>query len=183
MTTGSSRARARGRAAAKPGIDREKLAAAVECLNDAAARALLSECLSLLPDYKVAEVVRGYVDPGQLRPDATGPDGMRSVLHDVRAFDAASRSGEYYESFDVNSRNFMEESGGTKAFIAECNLLFGRCVRSAPSGEAQDACEAFETLFDILLHIDEGNDDIVFLADEAGSWRVGACAGSLPTVE
>lgn len=29
------------------------------------------------------------------------------------------------------------------------------------------------SLFGLLRHIDEGNDDIVFFADEGGSWQVG----------
>ena len=33
--------------------------------------------------------------------------------------------------------------------------------------------EAFELLFKLLRHIDEGNDDIIFFADEGGSWEVG----------
>ena len=33
--------------------------------------------------------------------------------------------------------------------------------------------EAFEILLDLLRHIDEGHDDVIFFADEAGSWQVG----------
>lgn len=32
---------------------------------------------------------------------------------------------------------------------------------------------AFDTLTALLRHIDEGHDDIVFFADEGGSWQVG----------
>ena len=33
--------------------------------------------------------------------------------------------------------------------------------------------EAFELLFDVLRHIDKGNDDIIFFADDGGSRDVG----------
>ena len=34
-------------------------------------------------------------------------------------------------------------------------------------------CQAFETIFSLLSKIDEGTDDILFFADEGGSWEVG----------
>jgi hypothetical protein len=33
--------------------------------------------------------------------------------------------------------------------------------------------EAFELLFALLRRLDEGNNDVVFFADEGGSWQVG----------
>lgn len=33
--------------------------------------------------------------------------------------------------------------------------------------------EAFELLFELLRHIDKGNDEIIFFADEGGSWAIG----------
>ena len=36
-----------------------------------------------------------------------------------------------------------------------------------------EAREAFDTLFGLLDYIDEGNDDVIFFADEGGSWQVG----------
>ena len=32
---------------------------------------------------------------------------------------------------------------------------------------------AIETIFGLLRHIDEGSDDVIFFADEGGSWQVG----------
>jgi len=49
----------------------------------------------------------------------------------VEAFDAASRAGKYYVSFNVNSKNCMESSTGTRAFIAECRRQLERCVAHA----------------------------------------------------
>jgi hypothetical protein len=33
--------------------------------------------------------------------------------------------------------------------------------------------QAFELLFALLRHIDTGNDDVIFFADEGGSWQIG----------
>jgi hypothetical protein len=106
----------------------------------------------------------------QLRPDAVG---KKSLLADVRAFETASRAGKYYESFNVNSKNFMDKSTGTRAFIADCDRLLDRCVTQAPKGDAAEIREAIELVLGLLRSIDECNDDIIFFADEAGSWQVG----------
>jgi len=76
-------------------------------------------------------------------------------------------------SFNVNSKNYTETSTGTRAFIAECRRQLDRCVARAHSGAAAETREAFDTIFALLRDIDEGHDDIVFFADEGGSWQVG----------
>jgi hypothetical protein len=55
----------------------------------------------------------------------------------------------------------MEKSQGTEAFIAEFNRLLGRCVRAAAAGPRPPVREAFELLFGLLRHIDEGHDDMI----------------------
>ncbi|HWL86025.1 MAG TPA: hypothetical protein VNO21_09505 [Polyangiaceae bacterium] len=113
------------------------------------------------------------IDPNDSPPATTPrPDPPGTLLIDVRAFDAAVRGGEYYESFNVNSKNYMDRSRGTRLFIAECNRLLARCVGFSSRPRPAETREAFELIFDLLQRIDEGNDD-VFFADEAGSWQVG----------
>jgi hypothetical protein len=56
-------------------------------------------------------------------------EGRRSaapLLDEVRKFHEASLRGEYYNSFDVNSKNFMDKSEGAEAFIAEFERLVGK---------------------------------------------------------
>ena len=89
--------------------------------------------IDLLPPANLAKLVSGYLDVKQLRPD--GP-GKKNLLAEVRAFDTASRAGKYYESFNVNSKNFMDKSTGTRAFIADCNRLLERCVAQTSKGDA-----------------------------------------------
>jgi hypothetical protein len=91
----------------------------------------------------------------------------------VRKFHDASLRGEYYESFGVNSKNFMEKSGGTEAFIAEFGRLIGKCVRASAKGPHAPVREAFDLLLALLRRIDDDPDSVVFFADEAGSWQVG----------
>ncbi len=151
-------------------IDREKLRAAVRRLGDEYVFYMLDDAIDLLPPAKLAKLVSGYLDVEQLRPDAPG---KKNLLAEVRAFGTASRAGKYYESFDVNSRNFMDKSMGTRAFIADCNRLLARCVAQASKGDAEEIREAIEIILGVVRHIDECHDDVVFFADEAGSWQVG----------
>jgi hypothetical protein len=158
------------RSASASAIDRDKLRAAVRRLGDEYVFYMLDDAIDLLPPAKLAKLVSGYLDVKQLRPDAPG---KKNLLADVRAFDAASRSGKYYESFNVNSKNFMDKSTGTRAFIADCNRLLDRCVTQASKGDADEIREAIEIILGLLRYIDECNDDVIFFADEAGSWQVG----------
>jgi hypothetical protein len=48
-----------------------------------------------------------------------------------------------------------------------------RYGNSAKMENPTEVREAMEVLFGLLDHIDECHDDVVFLADEAGSWQVG----------
>lgn len=155
------------RSASASAIDRDKLRAAVRRLGDEYVFYMLDDAIDLLPP---AKLVSGYLDVKQLRPDAPG---KKNLLADVRTFDTASRAGKYYESFNVNSKNFMNKSTGTRAFIADCNRLLERCVMQAPKGDAAETREAIEIILGLLRYIDECNDGVIFFADEAGSWQVG----------
>jgi hypothetical protein len=95
------------------------------------------------------------------------------LLTDIRSFDTRSRSGEYYEGFNVNSKNYMDKSRGTQSFIADCGRLLDRCIAASSKGNAPETRQGFEIIFNLLQYIDEGNDDVVFFADEGGSWQVG----------
>ena len=100
----------------------------------------------------------------------------------MQAFERASLNREYYEDFDVNSKNCMEQSRGTSAWIASFLRLLDRCVTEAQSVKAKDVRQTFDVLFGLLDHINECCDDVVFFADEGGSWQVGVdWAEVLPT--
>lgn len=150
-------------------IDRDKLRSAVCRLDSDRLRNMLDDALGLLPPAKLAKLAERYVDLASLQ--GTKPAG--GLLAEVKAFDKASRAGDYYESFNVNSKNYREMSGGTRAWIAECGRLLDCCSKASGKGKPDETCDAFEIILTLLAHIDECLDDIVFFADEGGSWQVG----------
>lgn len=151
-------------------IDRGKVHDALRGLSGESARGMLDEAIDLLPPAKFRELITRYLDVKQLRPDAPGDKNLGAQ---VRAFCTASRAGKYYESFGVNSKNFMQQSEGTRTFIADFDRLLDRCVTRASKGDAAEIREAIELMLGLLRHIDEGEDDVIFFADEGGSWQVG----------
>ena len=94
------------------------------------------------------------------------------LLLEVKCFHKASLRGGYYESFNVNSKNYMDQSSSTKSWIRKCNRFFDLCISESKHSPVT-SYEALSLLFELLRHIDEGHDNIVFFADEAGSWQVG----------
>lgn len=44
---------------------------------------------------------------------------------------------------------------------------------NAKKGKPAEVREAMDVLFGLLNHIDKGHDDVIFFADEGGSWQVG----------
>lgn len=154
----------------KTRIDKEEVRAFLRRLRDKDVYRLLDRAVDLLPATRLPKLLEGYVDPDELR--ATSARSSR-LLDAVKGFHEASLSGEYYESFDVNSKNFMDESRGTAAWIAECNRLLEHSVALAESGDHEQACECFDLILTLLRRVDDCMDDIIFFADEGGSWQVG----------
>jgi hypothetical protein len=153
-------------------IDRDKLRAAVRKLGHEDVYYMLDDAIDLLPPARLHQIVKKYLDVKSLRPD-NETKAKVSLLAAVKAFDKASRAGEYFESFMVNSRNCTEQSAGTTAWIADYRRLMDRCVAEEKKGSPAEVREAFDCLFGLLDCIDEGNDDVVFFADEGGAWQVG----------
>lgn len=151
-------------------IDRDKLRAAIRKLLHEDVYYLLDKAIELLPQTKLLKLVSQHIDPEKFRPDG---NAKGSLLATVRDFEKASLAGEYYASFDVNSKNFMDLSGGTTAWIAECHRLLDRCVAEDKKGNPAEVRRAFDIIFGLLDHIGKGVDDVIFFADEAGSWQVG----------
>lgn len=151
-------------------IDRDRLRTALRKLGNDRIYSMLGDAIDLLPPSKLAKLAGRYFDAKSL--DA-GPENDTTLLAQVKTFEKASLASSYYESFAVNSKNYREMSGGTRAWIAECQRLLERCVTAARKGDPAETREAIETIFGLLRHVDECLDDIVFFADEAGSWQVG----------
>jgi hypothetical protein len=95
------------------------------------------------------------------------------LLADVKAFEKASLAGEFYRSFSVNSRNSMEKSSGTLTRITKFLRMLADGAAKAKKGDSQEVRESMDILFGLLNYINRGYPEIVFFADEAGSWQVG----------
>jgi len=154
-------------------IDRDKLRAAVRKLGDERVFQMLDDAIELLPPAKLCNLAKKYLDLKRLRPD-TQPANPPSLLTAVQRFRKASLAGEYYQSFNVNSKNYMDKSVGTRAWIAECLRLLDLCVSSAKGSDSEELRKAMEILFGLLDHVDKCLEDVIFFGDEGGSWQVGA---------
>ena len=153
-------------------IDRDKLRAEVRKLGNEYVFFMLDDAIELLPPAKLHKLAKKHLDLKRLRPDAEKPT-RPSLLTDVNRFEKASLAGEYYESFGVNSQNYTQKSAGTSAWIAAYRRLLDRCVVNIKKGNPAEVREAMDVLFGLLNYIDKGHDDVIFFADEGGSWQVG----------
>ena len=135
---------------------------------------LLDKAIELLPPTKLLKLARCHFTDAQIA-ERLAPDVDRNedLVAEVKQFEKESLAGKYYDSFDVNSKNYMDVSMGTRAWFSDFRRLFQRCVANAKVVEPMRLRDAFDTLFGLLDHIDECHDDVIFFADEGGSWQVG----------
>ncbi|CUI04179.1 hypothetical protein BN2497_3135 [Janthinobacterium sp. CG23_2] len=96
-----------------------------------------------------------------------------ALLDDARAFFDAAMAGNYYEVVEINNRGRQEQSAGTDAFAAELDRLMRRCTHAAGQEELVGVRDSIELLLELLRHVDEGNDDVLFFADDGESLNVG----------
>jgi hypothetical protein len=151
-------------------VDRDKFRKAIRKLPDKQIYRMFSDAIDMLPPSKLERLANGYLDLAQIR---SAGEKLLTLLEDAKAFKKASLRGEYYESFDVNWKNSNQLSKGTQAWIAEFERLLDRCIEQAKRDRDAETLEAFEICFSLLRRMDEGMDDILFFADEGGSWEVG----------
>jgi hypothetical protein len=154
----------------RPGIDVEKLRVALRRMSRRNLLKIADRALEIVPRAKLRALVGDMVGIDEL---AEGKRGPTPLLDEVRNFHDASLRGEHYESFNVNSKNYMDKSRGTEGFIAELKRLLGKCIRASAKGPRRPVREAFELLLVLLRRIDEDSDSVVFFADEGGVWQVG----------
>jgi IS1 family transposase len=152
-------------------IDRATIRAALRNLRNEDIYYILGEALEMLSLAKAHKLIKGRIDLSQFRRDRQKP---KNLLEEIKEFQQASLHGDYYESFDVNWKNCTEKSKGTCAWIFEFNHLLNRCIASLRKEDKGKIREAMEICFGLLRHIDECMDDVIFFADEGGSWQVGA---------
>jgi hypothetical protein len=150
-------------------VDREKLRDALRQMRRGYLLKVAERAIDLVSSETLEALVGDFMQVPRL---AEGQPGEASLPDEVNEFSEESLRGDYFDSFDVNSKNCMDLSQGTDAFIAEFDRLIRRCLGTAAGGSFTTAREAFERLFALLRRIDEDPDSIVFFADEAGSWQI-----------
>ncbi len=150
--------------------DLEKLRIGLQRMDRGRLLTVAERAIEMVPKVRLGALIGDMI---RLEEIAEGKPGATPLLAEVTKFRSECLSGAYYESFNVNSKNFMEKSEGTDAFIAEFDRLLTKCVRAAAKGPLAPVREAFELLFALLRLLDEGDNDVVFFADEGGSWQVG----------
>ena len=154
-------------------IDRDKLRTAMRKMGEEYIYYMLYDAIGLLPETKLRELCEEYYTAAQIAQLERSDDDPIDLLSEVRRFEKASLAKEYYESFDVNSKNSMDTSKGTCAWFADCRRLLRRCAEEASFAEPESVLEAFEALFRLLDRIDGGYHEMIFFADEGGSWQLG----------
>jgi hypothetical protein len=152
-------------------IDLDQLRGALGRMKRGQLLIIANRAVEIVPPSKLDALLGDLLSPSRFAQTAEGSPA-RSLLNEVRDFHSASIAGKYYDSFDVDSKNFMQKSEGTEAFIADFDRLMGRCIRASAKGPRNATREAFALLIEILRRIDDSPDDVVFFADEAGSWQV-----------
>ena len=95
------------------------------------------------------------------------------LIEEVQKFYGESLAGRHFDEIEGKAKHRVEHSWGTDSFNAELDHLLRRCVHDSSLGPSTSVCDAFELLFRLLRHIDEGHDDVVFFSDESGSWQFG----------
>jgi hypothetical protein len=151
-------------------IDREKVRAEARKLDGTGLLVWLDRAIDLLPDEAFPALIADYVWLRDVLADKTT---QHDLLHMIREFHRDALAGRYYQEFMVNSHNFMQKSRGTEIFIAEHARLVEACLCAERAGDLETAAEGLELLIDLMREIDRFERDIVFFADEAGSWQVG----------
>jgi hypothetical protein len=153
-----------------PGIGPERQRAALRRLSRGNLLMVAERAIEIVPRAKLRALLGNMVRLDEL---SESKRGSAPLLKEIRKFHDDSLQGEFYESFGVNSKNFMKKSEGTEVFIKEFERLTGKCVRAATANPHAPVREAFDLLFALLRRIDDDPDSVVFFADEAGSWQVG----------
>jgi hypothetical protein len=133
---------------------------------------MLDGAIDVLPSSKLETLASKHLDTRSFL-EAEDQPKPKGLLAQIKAFEKASLAREYYESFDVNWRNSTEKSMGTIAWSTKFNRLMEASASKAKTGDPKVVRKCMEILFDLLDTLDSGDTEVVFFADEGGSWQVG----------
>jgi hypothetical protein len=106
-------------------VDLDKLRVALRRMSRGNLLMVAERAIEIVPRAKLGALVGDMVRLDQL---AEGKRGAAPLLDEVRKFHEASLRGEYYDSFGVNSKNFMDKSEGHRGVYRRVRTA-GRQVR------------------------------------------------------
>jgi hypothetical protein len=162
----------------RPRIDREKLRDAIRSLGKEYVFYMLDDAIDMLPSSQLESLAGKYMDPKPFLAIEDLPKA-KGLLAEIKAFQKSSLARVYYESFEVNWRNSSELSMGTIAWIARFRRLIRRCAEKAKKGDPEVVRKCMDILFGLLDTMDKGELEMVFFADDGGSWQVGVDWGEI----
>lgn len=155
----------------EPLIDFTAVRAELRALDRGTLLIIAELAIELMPAAQLSTLLSDYV---RVETSPTEANHVPVSLPDeVRVFYDTAMAGKYYETVEINNRSGQEQSEGTDAFIAEFHRLLQKCIQAAHQEVPAGLRESFEFLFGLLRHVDEGNDDVLFFADDGSSLDVG----------
>jgi hypothetical protein len=152
-------------------IDFSAVRAELRTLNRGSLLIIAERAIELIPATQLNTLLSDFVQL-TARPAEAG-NATVSLLDEVRTFYDTAKAGKYYQPIEINNQGRQEQSNGTDAFIAEFHRLLHTCIRAADQEVPSGLRESFEFLLALLRHIDEGNDNVLFFADDGSSLDVG----------
>lgn len=155
----------------EPLIDFTAVRAELRALDRGTLLIITERAIELMPALQLSTLLSDYVRVETSPTEAS--HAPVSLPDEVRVFNDIAMAGKYYETVEINNRGGQEQSEGTDAFIAEFHRLLQKCIQAAQQEVPAGLRESFEFLFGLLQHIDEGNDDVLFFADDGSSLDVG----------
>ncbi len=155
----------------EPLIDFTAVRAELRALDRGTLLIIAERAIELMPALQLSTLLSDYVRVETSPTEAS--HAPVSLPDEVRVFYDTAMAGKYYETVEINNRGGQEQSEGTDAFIAEFHRLLQKCIQAAQQEVPAGLRESFEFLFGLLRHIDEGNDDVLFFADDGSSLDVG----------
>ena len=145
-------------------IDFNAVRAELRAMDRGSLLIIAERALELMPETELHTLLGDFMEFTTPLVDAG------TLLKEVRTFSDAAMTGLFYEIVEINNRGRQAQSHGTDAFIAEFHRLLRKCIHAAADQDAPSGvCDSFRLLFGLLRHIDEGNDDVLFFADEGSS--------------
>ncbi|OYO27676.1 hypothetical protein [Janthinobacterium sp. PC23-8] len=152
-------------------IDFTALRADLRALNRGSLLIIAERAIELMPAAQLSTLLSDFMRLAG-RPVEAGKPPL-SLPDEVRAFYEAAMAGKYDEAVAINNQRRQIQSESTDAFIADFDRLLRECVRVSDNLADSTAKASFELLFGLLRHIDEGNDDVLFFADDDGISSIG----------